>query len=81
VLEGEVTLKVWSRIKFVVGHFRVFKSLAFKRIPYQRRTKLQDKSIAMVFNGYYPTGAYKLFDPNQEKVFLSRDVLVWEDQS
>ena len=34
----------------------------------------------MIFIGYHPTGAYKLFDPNQEKVVLSRDVLVLEDQ-
>jgi len=32
VLEGEVPLKVWSRLKPAVGHFRVFGSLAFKHI-------------------------------------------------
>jgi len=35
----------------------------------------------MVFIGYHPKRAYKLFDLNQEKVVLSRDVLVLEDQS
>ena len=81
VLEAVVPLKVWSGVKPAVEHFRVFGSLAFKHIPDQRRTKLQDKSTTMVFIGYHPTGAYKLFDPNQEKVVLSIYVLVLEDQS
>ncbi|WVY91611.1 hypothetical protein V8G54_037125 [Vigna mungo] len=42
--------------------------------------KLEDKSKVMVFIGYHPTGAYKLFDPSEEKVALSCDVVILEYQ-
>jgi len=35
----------------------------------------------MIFVGYHPTGAYKLYDPINEKMLLSRDVLVLENES
>lgn len=35
----------------------------------------------MIFIGYHPTRAYKLFDPIKEKVVLSRDVVILEHES
>lgn len=39
-----------------------------------------DKSETMILIGYYPTGAYKLFDPLSKKVFYCRDVYVAEGE-
>ena len=80
-LEGKVPLEIWTGEKPVVGHLKVFGSLVFIHVPDRKRTKLQDKSKAMIFVVYHPTGAYKLYDPINEKMLLSRDVLVLEHES
>lgn len=32
----------------------------------------------MILLGYHPTGAYKLYDPRQRKIVISRDIVVDE---
>jgi len=32
----------------------------------------------MILIGYHPTGAYKLYDPERNKVIISRDVVIDE---
>jgi hypothetical protein len=34
----------------------------------------------MILIGYHPTGAYKLYDPVTNKVHISRDVIVNENE-
>src|ERR1044072_5756455 len=34
----------------------------------------------MILIGYHSTGAYKLYDPNKNKVVISRDVVIIEDE-
>ncbi|WVZ15014.1 hypothetical protein V8G54_012580 [Vigna mungo] len=80
-LEEKVPWEVWTGVKPTVSHLNVFGSLAFMHIPDQKRTKLQDKSEAMVFVGYHSTGAYKLYNPITERMMLSRDVVVLEKES
>ncbi|XP_019416453.1 PREDICTED: uncharacterized protein LOC109327756 [Lupinus angustifolius] len=80
-LEGKVPIEAWNGQKPGVGHLKVFGSLAYKHVPDQRRTKLQDKSEAMILIGYHPTGAYKLYDPLKDKVQISRDVIVLEHEN
>ncbi|XP_019450574.1 PREDICTED: uncharacterized protein LOC109352849 [Lupinus angustifolius] len=46
----------------------------------QKRTKLQDKSEALILIGYHSNGAYKLLDPINDRVVISRDVLVLENE-
>ncbi|WVY92490.1 hypothetical protein V8G54_031578 [Vigna mungo] len=79
-LEGKVPLEVWPGVKPAVGYFKVFGSLAYSHIADQKRTKLHDKSEAMIFVGYHATSAYKLYDLVKEKMVLSRDVIVLEDE-
>lgn len=78
---NEVTpYEVWSGSKPNVAHFRVFGSLAHLKILEQHLTKLQDKSKRMIFIGYeVGTKAYKFFDPQENKVPISRDVIFEED--
>lgn len=44
----------------------------------QLRRKLDDKSSQMILIGYYSTGGYKLFDPVNKQVVISRDVIIDE---
>ena len=72
----------WSGIKPTVSHLKVFGSMAYAHVPDQRRTKLDDKSKKYVFIGYdEKTKAFKLFDPIEKKVNVSRDVHVNEESA
>ncbi|WVY96288.1 hypothetical protein V8G54_028439 [Vigna mungo] len=80
-LEGRVPLEVWTGATPSVRHLKVFGSLAFVHVADQRRTKLEDRSEPMVFVGYHPTEAYKLYDQIKQKMSISRDAIVLEEES
>ncbi|GJW27366.1 retrovirus-related pol polyprotein from transposon TNT 1-94 [Tanacetum coccineum] len=74
--------EAWSGIKPTISHFKVFGSVAYAHVPDQRRTKLDDKSKKYVFIAYdEKIKDYKLFDPTNKKVIVSRDVNVNEEIS
>lgn len=63
-----------------VGYFRVFECIAHMLIDSQFRKKLDSKTQRCVFIGYCEeTKGYKLFDPESEKVKISRNVCFFED--
>ncbi|CAJ2662467.1 unnamed protein product [Trifolium pratense] len=72
--------EAWCGRKPSVKHLKVFGSLCYKHVPDARRTKLEDKSEIMILIGYHPTGAYKLYNPITQKVHISRDVIVNEEE-
>jgi hypothetical protein len=56
----------------------VFGSISHRYVPDQLRRKLDDKSSQMMLIGYYSTRGYKLFDPVNKQVVISRDVIIDE---
>ena len=67
--------EAWSGRKPSVSHLRVFGCLAYVHVPDESRTKLDDKSKKFVFIGYDEKfKGYKLFDPTNNKLIVSRDV-------
>ncbi|GAU33426.1 hypothetical protein TSUD_380620 [Trifolium subterraneum] len=80
-LIDKVPEEVWSKCKPSVTHFKVFGSLSYKHVPDARRKKLDDKSEPMVFVGYHRPGAYKLYNLTSDKIEISRDVKVLENES
>jgi hypothetical protein len=77
-LNLKVPEEAWCGRKPSVKHLKVFGSLCYKHVPDARRSKLEDKSEIMILIGYHPTGAYKLYNPVNQKVHFSRDVIVNE---
>ncbi|WJX18783.1 hypothetical protein P8452_08547 [Trifolium repens] len=77
-LNGVTPEEIWSGNKPNVSHMRVFGSLAYRHVPDQLRKKLDDKSTMMILVGYHPTGGYKLYDPMNKCIVISRDVVVDE---
>ncbi|KAL1218311.1 Retrovirus-related Pol polyprotein from transposon TNT 1-94 [Cardamine amara subsp. amara] len=73
---GDVTpSEKWSKNKPSVEHLRVFGCVAFALIPYERRVKLDEKSIKCVMFGVSKESkAYRLYDPLTKKIIISRDV-------
>lgn len=55
--------------------------MAFSHVADQRRPKLEDEGKAMLFVEYHPTSEYKLYNPIKEKMVLSMDVMVLEDEN
>ncbi|KAK2442743.1 putative mitochondrial protein [Trifolium repens] len=80
-LVDKVPEEVWSKVKPSVSHLKVFGSLCYKHVPDARRKKLDDKSEAMIFVGYHRTRAYRLYNLITDKVEISRDVKVIENDS
>jgi hypothetical protein len=63
-----------------VSHLKVFGSVAYVHILDQRRVKLDDKSLKLIFIGYDEMSkAYKLFDPSNKKIHISRHIQVNEE--
>src|ERR1051325_364291 len=74
-LEGITLEECWSGVKPSLGHLKVFGSIAHRHVPDQLRRKLDDKSSQMILVGYHSTGGYKLFDPVNKQIMISRDII------
>ena len=73
-------LEAWSNQKPSVKHLKVFGCVAFVQVPTEKRTKLDPKSKKMMFVGYSAESkAYRLIDPENKKIVVSRDVIFDED--
>lgn len=78
-LEDLTPQEAWNGQKPTVSHLRVFGSVSYAHVPDQRRKKLEDKSKKLVFIGYdEKTKGYRLYDPVEKKIIVSRDVEVNE---
>ncbi|GAU16044.1 hypothetical protein TSUD_339150 [Trifolium subterraneum] len=73
--------EAWSGTKPSVAYFRVFGCLGYAHIPDAHRKKLDPKSIKCVHLGVSEESkAYKVYDPIQKKIIISRDVVFNETQ-
>ena len=81
-LDGDVAEHVWSGKDVSYRHLRVFGCRAFAHVPDNERSKLDGKSKECIFLGYsHDQFGYRLWDPEKQKVFRSRDVVFFEDQT
>ena len=77
-----ISMEAWSRRRWTVEHLRVFGCIAYAHVPKEQRQKFDDKGVKCIFTGYSPeTKAYRLYDPVNNKMILSRDVEFLENQS
>jgi len=79
-LEEVTPQEAWSGYKPTVAHLKVFGSVAYAHVPKEKRIKLDDRSTKLVFVGYDERSkAYRLLDPTNNKIIISRDVQVNEE--
>lgn len=72
----------WNNYKPVVDHLRIFRSIAYALMPYQRRIKLDERSVKSVLFGVSKDlKAYQLYNLETKKIIVSRDVFVNECKS
>ncbi|GKE62796.1 ribonuclease H-like domain, reverse transcriptase, RNA-dependent DNA polymerase [Tanacetum coccineum] len=63
-------------------NLRIFSCIAYAKVPSQHLTKLDDRSIKMVYLGNEQgSKAYCLFDPTTQRVCVSRDVKFKENET
>ncbi|GJW52648.1 zinc finger, CCHC-type containing protein [Tanacetum coccineum] len=63
-------------------NLRIFGCIAYAKVPSQHLTKLDDRSIKMVYLGNEQgSKAYRLFDPITQRVCVSRDVKFKENET
>ncbi|CAJ2634874.1 unnamed protein product [Trifolium pratense] len=68
--------EAWSNVKPSVHHFKVFGCLAYAHVADVQRKKLDPRSIKCVHLGVSEDSkAYKLYDPVNKKIIISRDVI------
>ena len=79
VVSGINPYEAWSGEKPHIEHVRVFGCLAHMKVPSQKVTKLDDRSKPVIHLGKEPgTKAYRLYDPVNKIVHVSRDVIFEE---
>ena len=60
----------------------MFGCIAYAHVPKEQRHKFDDKGVKCIFIGYNPESkAYRLYDPVNNKMILSRDVEFLQNQS
>ncbi|BFG30032.1 hypothetical protein CerSpe_163060 [Prunus speciosa] len=71
----------WSGKKPNVGYFRIFGCLAYAHVSDSQRIKLDNKIVKCVMLGVSEESkAYKLYNPNTQKIIISKDVVFSEDE-
>ncbi|RDX82228.1 hypothetical protein CR513_37009, partial [Mucuna pruriens] len=81
-VKGQTRQEAWSEVKPKVNHLRVFGSIAYAHVLNQGRSKLDDRSVKHVFIGYDANSKdYKLYNPNNGKMIVSRDVEFDEEEA
>lgn len=80
-LKNKVLEEVWCGKRPSVSHLKVFRSICYKHISDARRRKLDEKSEPMILVGYHKTGAYRLFNPINKKIMMSRDIVIDENSA
>lgn len=74
--------EAWLGLKPDVSHIKIFGCCAFMKVPSVYTKKLDDRSKYVVHFGREPgTKAYRLYDPVEKKVHVSRDVTFVESKS
>ncbi|GAC1660287.1 MAG: hypothetical protein PVS3B3_30240 [Ktedonobacteraceae bacterium] len=68
--------ELWHGRKPPVEHLRIIWSDAYAHIPKTKRTKLAPRAEKLKLIGYHDEKkAYKLWDPDEERLVISRDVV------
>jgi hypothetical protein len=75
-LDGKVAEEVWTGKDVNFSVLKVFGCPAYAHIPSDQRSKLDSKSRKCIFIGYEKgVKGYRLWDPEAQKVIISRDVV------
>lgn len=78
-LKNKVPEEVCCGKRPSVSHLEVFGSICYKHVSDVKRMMLDDKSEPMILVGYHKIGAHRLFNSINEKILMSRDIMIDEN--
>lgn len=73
-------IEMWEGRRPNLEKLRVFGSIAYKHVPDQLRTKLENKAKKLIMVGYGPNSSYRLWDPERRKIEMGRNVMFDENK-
>jgi hypothetical protein len=80
--DGKTPYELWTGSISGVHHLRTFGCIAHVKLNKPNLKKLDDRSKKMIFVGYESGSvAYICYDPNTQRVHISRDVIFEEEAS
>lgn len=80
-LTGVTPYEVWYEKKPDIGHIRIFGCTVHMKLQSKNVQKLDDRSKSVVNLGREPgTKGYRLYDPKERHVHISKDVVFEEDK-
>lgn len=59
----------------------MFRSICHNHVPDAIRNKLDDESEVMILVSYHKAGAYRLFNPINGKLIISRYIIIDENEA
>lgn len=72
--------ELWHGKKPDISHLKVFGCPAFAHVPDEKRRKLDSKATIGMMAGYCElSNAYKIWEPMEKKLIISRDVIFEEE--
>jgi transposase InsO family protein len=81
-VEGKTPFEAWYGYKPSLHNLKVFGCVCFTTVPQVNRDKLDKRAEPGIFIGYsLVSKAYRVYQPQTKKIFVSRDVQFVEDQS
>jgi Reverse transcriptase (RNA-dependent DNA polymerase)/gag-polypeptide of LTR copia-type/Pol polyprotein, beta-barrel domain/GAG-pre-integrase domain/Integrase core domain/Domain of unknown function (DUF4219)/Zinc knuckle len=82
-LDGKTPYEAFHGKRPSVSNFRRFGCVAYSHIPKQLRRKLDEKTQRCLFLGYSDEvkDGYRLWDPQQKKIVIARDVIFAEEEN
>jgi len=82
LLQKWTSFEAWFRYKPDLQHLKIFGYLCFTYVPQVKRDKLDKKAKLEVFIGYNNSSkTYKIFQPQNEKILVNRDVNFMKDNN
>lgn len=73
-VKAKTPFEAWFQRKPSIKHMRIFGAKAYAHIPDEFRRKFDRKTKLCRLLGYEANGGYRLYDPEDRKVIISRDV-------
>ena len=81
-VQNVTPFEAWTNEKPSISHLKTFGCKCYAHIPKQNRTKLEPKAKECIFVGYpSESKAYRVYDPVDKRLFVSRDVSFLENQT
>ena len=80
-LKIKVPEEVWSGKRPSVSHLKVFGSIFYKHVSDGRRRNPDDNSEPMILVRYHKNGVYRLFNPINQKIMMTQDIVIDENST